>query len=70
MADWPVGVKIFIYLWAQNSRSFVLGRKNWLFAGAPNGADAAAAFFSLIETAKANGLIFAVYLNSNRYQNY
>jgi hypothetical protein len=46
------------------------GRKNWLFAGAPNGADAAAAFFSLIETAKANGLIFVVYLNSNRYQNY
>ncbi len=42
---------------AENAiRPFVLGRKNWLFAGAPNGADAGAAFFSLIETAKANGL--------------
>jgi transposase len=42
---------------AENAiRPFVLGRKNWLFAGAPNGADASAAFFSLIETAKANGL--------------
>lgn len=42
---------------AENAiRPFVLGRKNWLFAGAPNGADAGATFFSLIETAKANGL--------------
>lgn len=38
---------------AENAiRPFVLGR-NWLFAGAPNGAHASAAFFSLIETAKA-----------------
>lgn len=36
-------------------RPFVLGRKNWLFAGAPQGAEASATFFSLIETAKANG---------------
>lgn len=42
---------------AENAiRPFVLGRKNWLFAGAPNGAAAAATFFSLIETAKANGI--------------
>jgi transposase len=42
---------------AENAiRPFVLGRKNWLFAGAPSGADASAAFFSLLETAKANGL--------------
>ena len=42
---------------AENAiRPFVLGRKNWLFAGGPNGAEASAAFFSLIETAKANGL--------------
>jgi transposase len=42
---------------AENAiRPFVVGRKNWLFAGAPNGADAAATFFTLIETAKANGL--------------
>lgn len=37
-------------------RPFVLGRKNWLFAGNPRGASASAALYSLIETAKANGL--------------
>jgi transposase len=42
---------------AENAiRPFVLGRKNWLFAGHPNGAHASASLFSLIETAKANGL--------------
>jgi transposase len=42
---------------AENAiRPFVLGRKNWLFAGHPNGAAASSALFSLIETAKANGL--------------
>ncbi len=42
---------------AENAiRPFVLGRKNWLFSGHPNGAHASAALFSLIETAKANGL--------------
>lgn len=43
-------------------RPFVLGRKNWLFAGAPRGAEASAVFFSLIETAKANGLEPYAYL--------
>ena len=37
-------------------RPFVVGRKNWLFAGSPDGASASASFLSLIETAKANGL--------------
>ena len=41
---------------AENAiRPFVVGRKNWLFAGSPEGASAAAVFYSLIETAKANG---------------
>jgi transposase len=43
-------------------RPFVLGRKNWLFAGSPEGAKASATFFSLIETAKANGLEPYAYL--------
>jgi transposase len=48
---------------AENAiRPFVLGRKNWLFAGAPRGANASATFFSLIETAKANGLEPYAYL--------
>ncbi len=43
-------------------RPFVLGRKNWLFSGHPRGAAASAAIFSLIETAKANGLEPYAYL--------
>jgi transposase len=42
---------------AENAiRPFVIGRKNWLFAGNARGASASAALYSLIETAKANGL--------------
>lgn len=42
---------------AENAiRPFVLGRKNWLFAATPDGAHASAAIYSIIETAKANGL--------------
>ena len=37
-------------------RPFVIGRKNWLFCGSPRGARASATLFSLVETAKANGL--------------
>jgi len=42
---------------AENAiRPFVIGRKNWLFSAHPNGAKASAALYSLIETAKANGM--------------
>ena len=42
---------------AENSiRPFTVGRKNWLFCNTPAGADASAAYYSLIETAKANGI--------------
>jgi len=42
---------------AENAiRPFVVGRKNWLFAGTASGAAASACLYSLIETAKANGL--------------
>jgi transposase len=37
-------------------RPFVVGRKNWLFFDQPGGAEAGAILYSLIETAKANGL--------------
>ena len=37
-------------------RPFVLGRKAWLFADTPAGAQASARLYSLVETAKANGL--------------
>ena len=42
---------------AENAiRPFTVGRKNWLFADTPKGAEASAVFYSLIESAKANGL--------------
>ncbi len=42
---------------AENAiRPFVVGRKNWLFCDTVEGAKASAALYSLIETAKANGL--------------
>jgi transposase len=42
---------------AENAiRPFVVGRKNWLFSGTPEGAEASATLYSLIETAKANQL--------------
>jgi transposase len=37
-------------------RPFVIGRRNWLFADTPKGARASANLYSLVETAKANGL--------------
>jgi len=49
---------------AENAiRPFVLGRKNWLFSGSPRGAEASCAIYSLIETAKHNGLNPFAYLN-------
>ena len=37
-------------------KPFVMGRKKWLFANTPGGAQASSVIYSLIETAKANGL--------------
>jgi len=37
-------------------KPFVIGRKNWLFANTPRGARASAVIYSIIETAKENGL--------------
>ncbi|WP_423783401.1 IS66 family transposase, partial [Gemmiger formicilis] len=37
-------------------KPFVMGRKNWLFANTPGSAQASAVIYSLIETAKENGL--------------
>lgn len=48
---------------AENAiRPFVIGRKAWLFSDTPKGAQASAIHYSLIETAKANGLEPYVYL--------
>ncbi|SUY52736.1 IS66 family transposase [Lacrimispora sphenoides] len=48
---------------AENAiRPFAVGRKNWLFADTPRGASASAAIYSIVETAKANGLNIYTYL--------
>ena len=49
-------------------KPFVIGRKNWLFANTPRGARASAIMFSIIETAKENGLNpyeYLTYISSN-----
>lgn len=48
---------------AENSiRPFVMGRKNWLFSNTPNGAKASAIYYSLIVSARENGLVPFEYL--------
>jgi hypothetical protein len=48
---------------AENAiRPFVVGRKNWLFSNSVKGVKASANLYSLIETAKANGLEPYAYL--------
>ena len=37
-------------------RPFVIGRSNWIFSGSPRGAHASATLYSLIQTARANGV--------------
>ena len=48
---------------AENAiRPFTVGRKNWLFSDTAKGASASASVYSIIETAKANGLNAYTYL--------
>ena len=43
-------------------KPFVIGRKNWLFSQTAKGAHASAVLYSVIETAKTNGIIPFDYL--------
>lgn len=43
-------------------KPFVIGRKNWLFMNSRSGAEASAKIYSIMETAKANGLKIDKYL--------
>jgi len=48
---------------AENAiRPFVVGRKNWLFSETAKGAESSAIVYTLVETAKANGLNPHAYL--------
>ena len=42
--------------YGQNDRAIALGRKAWLFAGSDRGGERAAAIYTLIGTAKLNGV--------------
>jgi transposase len=63
-ADWPRLVRYLddgrveiSNVFCENAiRPFVVGRKAWLFSDTPAGAHASAKLYSIIETAKANGL--------------
>jgi hypothetical protein len=43
-------------------KPFVIGRKNWLFMNSRSGAEVSASIYSILETAKANGLKIDKYL--------
>ena len=50
---------------AENAiRPFVVGRKNWLFSDSPKGAAASAMIYSLVVSAKQNGLKVEEYLTN------
>ena len=69
-ADWPRlirtlddgRVEISNALCENAIRPFVVGRKAWLFSDTPAGAHASARLYSIVETAKANGLEPYAYL--------
>ena len=48
--------------YGHNEPAIALGRKNWLFAGSDSGGERAAAMYSLLNTAKLNGLNPEAYL--------
>ena len=50
---------------AENAiRPFVLGRKNWLFSQSPDGAESSCGMYTLIQTAKENGIGALKYLTA------
>ena len=64
LEQWPYLIRYLedVQLELSNNRAersikpFVMGRKNWLFANTPGGAQSSSVICSLIETAKENGL--------------
>jgi transposase len=64
IGQWPYLKNVFLdgRLELSNNRAersikpFVIGRKNWLFSNTPKGAKASSVIYSIIETAKENGL--------------
>jgi transposase len=44
-------------------KPLVIGRKNWMFSNTASGANTSATLYSLVETAKARGLVPFDYIN-------
>jgi transposase len=44
-------------------RPFAMGRKNWLFSDTESGAESSAAIYTVLQTAKANGLNVSEYMD-------
>jgi transposase len=72
LKEWPKLIRYLDspYLTPDNNasenaiRPFVLGRKNWLFNKSPAGAESSCGMYSLIETAKQNGIEPLAYLRT------
>jgi transposase len=70
LSQWPKLVRYLDSPWLkpdnnaceQAIRPFVIGRNNWVISGSPAGAKASAAWYSLIETSKINGVEPYLYL--------
>jgi transposase len=70
LAQWPKLIRYLDSPWVkpdnntceQAIRPFVIGRNNWVISGSPAGATASAAWYSLIETSKINGVEPYLYL--------
>ena len=85
-SQWPKLVRAFEYghvpldtnLVENAIRPFAIGRKNWMFADTVRGAEASANLYSLVVTAKANGLdpwaylqhVFAEIPRANKLEDY
>ena len=54
--------------YGQNDRAIALGRRAWLFAGSDRGGERAAAMYSILQTAKLNGVNPEAYLTDTLSQ--
>ena len=55
-------IRNFVLVCENAIRPFVLGRKAWLFSNTEGGAEASAFYYSMVETAKSNGVNVSDYL--------
>ena len=59
---WKMAAAVFLIISVKAICPFTVGRKNWLFCDTPNGAQASAVVYTMVEMAKANGVNVYHYL--------